>query len=70
MSYDRFRLAVSLHIKKARKKAGLTQEDMQKFGFNLRHYQDLEGGKVRFTLETLYRLSQALRISPNRLVKF
>ncbi len=69
MSYDRFCQKVASNIKKARKKAGLTQEEMARHGFNIRHYQDLESGKVRFTLETLYRLARTFKTKPERLVK-
>ena len=68
MSYDRFCRKVAKNIRNARLKAGLTQEDMERFGFNIRHFQDIEAGKVRFTLETLYRLAKALKIRPARLV--
>jgi len=42
---------------------------MEKFGFNIRHYQDIEGGKVNFTLETLYRLAGVFKVTPHSLVK-
>jgi transcriptional regulator with XRE-family HTH domain len=69
MAYERFSRKVASNIKKARLKAGLTQEDMERFQFNIRHYQDIESGKVRFTLETLYRLSKAFKIKPEQLLK-
>ena len=69
MSYELFRRKVAANIKKLRLKADLTQEDMAKFGFNIRHYQDIETGKIHFTLETLYRIAKALKVSPDRLVK-
>lgn len=69
MGYERFCGAVSSNIRRARKKAGLSQEDMARFGFNIRHYQDIETGKVRFTLETLYRLSRVFKVPPQALVK-
>lgn len=69
MSYERFQQTVAQNIKKTRKKAGLTQENMARFGFNIRHYQDIESGKVHFTLETLYRIARAFKIPPGRLVR-
>jgi len=69
MSYDQFRRKVASNIKNARKKAGLTQEDMAKFGLNIRHYQDIEGGKINITLETIHRLSRVFKTTPQRLVK-
>lgn len=55
-------------IKRARKAKGLTQEDMVEFKFNVRHYQDIEAGKVPFTIETLYRISKALKVTPASLI--
>ncbi len=69
MSYEKFRHTVVTNIKNARKKANLTQEDMARFGFNVRHYQDIEAGKIHFTLETLYRIGKALKIKPEELIK-
>lgn len=68
MSYARYRQKVALKIKKARQKVGITQEDMEGFGFNTRHYQDIEAGRVNVTLETIYRLAQAFKVSPVKLV--
>lgn len=68
MSYARFRQKVALKIKKARQRAGITQEGMEKHGFNIRHYQDIEGGKVNITLKTFYRLAQVFKVSPEKLV--
>lgn len=69
MSYEEFRRKVAVNIREARQRAGLTQEEMERFGFNIRHYQDIEGGKVNCTLETLYRLSRAFKITPESLLK-
>ena len=68
MSYARFRQKVALKIKKARQKAAITQEGMEKHGFNIRHYQDIEGGKVNITLQTFYRLAKAFKTAPGRLI--
>ena len=68
MSYERFSRKVASNIKKARLKSGFTQEEMERFGFNIRHYQDIESGRVRFTLETLYRLSRAFKLKPEQLL--
>ena len=69
MSYDAFCSKVAANIRKARTDADLTQEGMEKFGFNIRHYQDIEGGKVNITLETIYRLAKALKVNPDILLK-
>lgn len=69
MAYKQFLKQVAENIKRMRKKCGLTQEDMAKFGFNIRHYQDVEGGKVSITLETLYRIAKSFQIDPSKLIK-
>jgi transcriptional regulator with XRE-family HTH domain len=69
MAYDKFRKKVALNIKNARKNAAVTQEGMAKNGFNIRHYQDIESGKVNITLETIYRLAHVFKTSPDKLIK-
>ncbi len=69
MFYERFQKKVGQNIKKARLTAEMTQEGMARFGFNIRHFQDIEAGKVRMTLQTLYRIAQAFEISPESLLK-
>lgn len=53
---------ISKNIKKARKKNGLTQEDMMEYGFNYRFYQKLESGKYSMSLKTLHKLSSIFDI--------
>lgn len=69
MSYAVYQKGVGGNIRKARLKANLTQEQMAKFGFNIRHFQDIEGGKIKITLHTLYRLSKALKTPTQDLAK-
>lgn len=69
MAYKQFLKQVSENIKKTRQACGFTQEDMAKHGFNIRHYQDVEAGKVSITLETLYRIAKAFQVDPTKLVK-
>lgn len=70
MTYEKFQKAVGERIREARKAAGLTQEDMAKYNFNVRHYQDVEAGKVPFTLETLYRLSKVFKVEAGEFFRF
>lgn len=67
--FKAFHKAVGQNIKKARLAAGLTQEGMAKFEFNSRHVQDLEAGRTTMTLETLYRLARAFKVTPQELIK-
>jgi transcriptional regulator with XRE-family HTH domain len=53
---------ISLNIKEARKKRGLTQADMSTFGFGARWYQRLESGKHIPTIPTLDKLASAFKI--------
>lgn len=58
-----------MNLRSARVKAGFTQEDMARFGFNIRHYQDIEGGKIHIRLETFYRLSKVFKTRVDLLLK-
>lgn len=49
-------------IRAARKAKGLTQADMQAFGFNQRHYQKLESGQANPSVATLYRLAAVFEL--------
>lgn len=69
MAYKQFLKQVSDNIKKTRQACGLTQEGMAKYGFNIRHYQEIEAGRVSITLETLYRIAKAFQVDPTRLIK-
>jgi transcriptional regulator with XRE-family HTH domain len=50
------------HIKRLRKKRGLTQEEIIDYGFNYRFYQKVESGAYSFNLYTLHRLSIAFKV--------
>jgi transcriptional regulator with XRE-family HTH domain len=54
---------VANNIKRFRKKRGLTQEDMTKFGFNYRHYQRVEGGKQNLSLFTLQKIAAVFKVN-------
>lgn len=53
---------ISENIKYYRNLRGYSQEDMAALGFNYRHFQSIESGKVSFSIETLVRISQVLNI--------
>jgi len=57
-------------VKALRQDRGLTQESMQNFGFNYRYYQKIEGGQVNSTLDTILKLSKALKCPVAELFKF
>lgn len=49
-----------------RRQRGLTQEDMQRFGFPTRRYQRIEAGQP-MSVRTAYRLARALRVTLSQL---
>ena len=66
-SYELISKKLAERIKRRRKQLGMTQEDMIDHGFNYRAYQRLESGKQNPTLQTLVRVSIALKISISKL---
>ncbi len=68
-SYDLLLKKIAENIKKARKRRGLTQENMMDYGFNYRHYQKIESGSYSMNLYTLHRLSNIFDVSIRNLLK-
>jgi len=64
-----YKKKVGNNIRSARKDRKLTQEDMQRYGFNWRHYQEIEAGRINITIETLLRLSRIFKVEVTELVK-
>lgn len=50
---------ISTNIKVHRKKLGLSQVEMEKFGFDVKNYQKIEYGNHHYSLHTVFRLSRA-----------
>jgi len=61
-SFNSIILKFSKKLKELRLSQNLTQEDMTQHGFNYRHYQRLESGKVAPTLYTLYKISKVFKV--------
>ncbi|KYG62751.1 hypothetical protein AZI87_15835 [Bdellovibrio bacteriovorus] len=53
---------IAVNIKRIRKNKGLSQRNMEDFGFDLRNYQRLEAGNHSPSLYTLHKLSLAFRV--------
>ena len=53
---------IAKNIRQTRKNLGLTQEDMENFGFGARWYQRFETGKHIPTIPTLDKLARAFKI--------
>ena len=68
-SYDLLLNKIAENIKKARKRKGLTQENMMDYGFNYRHYQKMESGSYSMNLYTLHRLSNIFDVSIRNLLR-
>jgi len=53
-------ILIGNRIKELRKRKGLKQEDMEKFGINYKYFQKIEGGRANVTLQTLEKIAKAL----------
>jgi transcriptional regulator with XRE-family HTH domain len=60
--------ALGKRVRELRRKRGYSQEDMISFGFSARHWQQIETGRP-ITVSTLLRICQALKVSPEYLVR-
>lgn len=66
--FDALALAVGWAIQTARKKAGLTQEEVaHEADLSLRHYQQIESGRMNATLRTIHDIANALGVDANTL---
>lgn len=54
--------------RKLRLEKGMIQEDVQAYGFSVRHYQQLEAGKPH-TLSTLFKLAAMFEVKASELVE-
>jgi transcriptional regulator with XRE-family HTH domain len=72
VSDDLYFAVIRLRIREARKKVGLTQEEVaDKVGMDLRHYQRYEGrvkSSSEMSLSTLRKISRVLRVGIHLLV--
>jgi transcriptional regulator with XRE-family HTH domain len=67
ISLTAYKLRVGTNIRRLRKERGLTQEDMIYYEINIRHYQDIEGGKVCVGMEMLWKLARIFGVDPQEL---
>ena len=68
----KIRLQLARQLKKLRKRLDLTQEEMsEKIGMDIRYYQRLESAKPNAVkIDTIEKISKALKISPSKLLDF
>ena len=69
MKYDKLLKRIAVNIKAFRKARGLSQRNMEAFGFDLRNYQRLEAGKHSPSLYTLHKLALAFRVDVSELIQ-
>ena len=62
-----FFVRLGARVRDVRKRRGYSQEDMISFGFSARHWQQIEAGRP-ITLTTLLRVSDSLKILPDKLI--
>ena len=67
--YQQLLETIAANIKKARKSKGLSQRDMELYGFDLRNYQRLEAGDHSPSLYTLHKLSLIFKVDVSDLTK-
>lgn len=66
--YDDLIKRIALNIRAYRKAKGLSQIDMEQFGFDVKNYQKIEYGNHHFSLHTIFKLSRAFGCSIEQLV--
>ena len=67
--YEKLLEKVAANIKRVRKAKGLSQKDMEHFGFDLRNYQRLEAGNHSPSLYTLHKLAVAQKVDMGEFFK-
>jgi transcriptional regulator with XRE-family HTH domain len=67
--YDKLLKRIAINIKILRKSRGLSQRNMEAFGFDLRNYQRLEAGKHSPSVYTLHKLALAFRVDITEIIK-
>jgi transcriptional regulator with XRE-family HTH domain len=67
VSLKEFKLRVGRNIRRFRKESGLNQEDMIFYGFNVRHFQDIEGGKISVGIDMLWKIARVFGVDPTEL---
>lgn len=69
MTLSHYLRRLGRRIKAARRKCGLRQIDIEeRIGLAVRHYQQIEAGRVNVTIETLFRLSKLYETDLDRLM--
>lgn len=61
---DKVRRSIGLRIIELRRERKLTQEDFaERLGIDVRHLRRVEAGKVNFTIDTIVKLANALKVA-------
>jgi transcriptional regulator with XRE-family HTH domain len=70
MKDERMLILLGRRARQLREKLGLKQEEMTRFGFDVKYYQRIEYGQKNITVRTLNRLAVALEVSVADLFNF
>ena len=70
MDIENLQKQLGARFKALRLEKGLTQEDIENFGFSYRHYGKIERGQVNLTLKTMLHLSKIFEVSLSDLFSF
>ncbi len=66
--HDRAFKELGARYRQLRYKKGMVQEDVAEYGFSVRHYQQLEGGRAH-TIRTLFEIAEMYGVEPKDLLK-
>lgn len=62
--------SIAANVRRHRARLGLSQEDLSEAtGLSYRYLQDIEAGRKNVTVDTIVRLSKALRVLPSGLLR-
>lgn len=70
MDIEILKKQLGTRLKALRTEKGLTQEDLEQYGFSYRHYGKIERGEVNLTLKTMLNLCELFEISLSDLLSF
>jgi transcriptional regulator with XRE-family HTH domain len=70
-TFEKYALQVGAAIRRLRRDRNLTQEDVaSEADVSIRHYQQLESGRMNPPLRTLFRVARVLGVPPNELLEW
>ncbi|MBL6992092.1 MAG: helix-turn-helix transcriptional regulator [Bacteriovoracaceae bacterium] len=70
MEFEEYLKEVGKNIKSIRQRLNLRQKEISKWGYSLRHYQDIESGSSNLTLKTLWNLALAFEVEVQEITEY